>query len=317
MKPRIYVQIASYRDPECQWTVKDLFEKAKYPERIFVGICWQFDPEEDKDCFEIPSPYPKQMRITECHWKDTRGVCWARNKTQQLWQGEEYTLQIDAHTRFPQNWDEMMINELAHCPGKKPLLTCYTAPYKLPNEIKIDAPPSILRAKPFSEKGVLRFRSFYLNNPPDKPIPSAFISCHMFFARGEVFKDVPADPHMYFDQEEISLSLRLFTHGYNIYHPSKVLCYHLYHRETSAKRYNSPWRDGDKWKAMDELGHKRFEHLSGYKTHTDPEVLKDLDKFGLGKERTLEQYQEYSGVDFKNRTLADRATGGREFPELG
>ena len=25
----IFVQIASYRDPELQWTLKDLFEKAK------------------------------------------------------------------------------------------------------------------------------------------------------------------------------------------------------------------------------------------------------------------------------------------------
>ena len=34
----IFVQIASYRDPELQWTLKDLFEKAKRPENIFVGI---------------------------------------------------------------------------------------------------------------------------------------------------------------------------------------------------------------------------------------------------------------------------------------
>ena len=49
--PRIFVQIASYRDPDCQNTVKDLFEKAAHPERIFVGICWQFIKGEDDDCF--------------------------------------------------------------------------------------------------------------------------------------------------------------------------------------------------------------------------------------------------------------------------
>lgn len=75
--PRIFVGIPSYRDPgafqyvldghklfyaglsgspsisdgitECQYTVKDLFEKAQCPDRVFVGICWQFDPEEDKE----------------------------------------------------------------------------------------------------------------------------------------------------------------------------------------------------------------------------------------------------------------------------
>jgi hypothetical protein len=30
-----------------------MFEKAIFPERIFVGICWQFDEEEDKDCFQV------------------------------------------------------------------------------------------------------------------------------------------------------------------------------------------------------------------------------------------------------------------------
>ena len=47
----IFVQIASYRDPECQWTVKDLFAKAKHPDAVNVGLCWQYDPDKDKDCF--------------------------------------------------------------------------------------------------------------------------------------------------------------------------------------------------------------------------------------------------------------------------
>jgi len=64
-EPRIFVNIAAYRDTECQWTVKDLFEKARAPERIFVGLCWQFVPEEDQDCFLVPSPRPEQTRIVE------------------------------------------------------------------------------------------------------------------------------------------------------------------------------------------------------------------------------------------------------------
>ena len=36
----IFVSICSYRDSECQHTVKDLFDKAAYPGRISLGICW-------------------------------------------------------------------------------------------------------------------------------------------------------------------------------------------------------------------------------------------------------------------------------------
>ena len=37
---RIFVQIASYRDPDCQWTLKDMFEKATNPDRVFAGVVW-------------------------------------------------------------------------------------------------------------------------------------------------------------------------------------------------------------------------------------------------------------------------------------
>ena len=37
----IFVSIASYRDENCPKTLYSLFKNAKYPERVFVGICQQ------------------------------------------------------------------------------------------------------------------------------------------------------------------------------------------------------------------------------------------------------------------------------------
>ena len=98
----IFVQIASYRDPELQWTLKDLFEKAKRPENIFVGICHQYDMkgDEDKHLFEIPFSHPEQLRIDNVDYRESQGCCWARNRVQKLWKGEKYTFIIDAHTWF-------------------------------------------------------------------------------------------------------------------------------------------------------------------------------------------------------------------------
>ena len=42
---RIFVAIPSYRDRECQWTLKDMFEQASHPQRVFAGVCWQTIPE--------------------------------------------------------------------------------------------------------------------------------------------------------------------------------------------------------------------------------------------------------------------------------
>ena len=112
-EPRIFVNIAAYRDTECQWTVKDLFEKARAPERIFVGLCWQFVPEEDQDCFLVPSPRPEQTRIVEFDANKSLGACWARHHAEKLWQGEEYYLQIDSHMRFAPDWDDRLLDHSA------------------------------------------------------------------------------------------------------------------------------------------------------------------------------------------------------------
>src|SRR4051812_21937399 len=86
-EPRIFVNIASYRDTECQWTVKDLFDKARDPERVFVGLCWQFVPEEDQDCFQVETR-PEQCRVVEFHARQGLGACWARHHAEKLWRGE-------------------------------------------------------------------------------------------------------------------------------------------------------------------------------------------------------------------------------------
>jgi hypothetical protein len=76
----IFVQIPAYRDPECQWTIKDMYEKAKNPERIFTSICWQFIKKKDNICFQQPSPRPEQVRVTGIDARESKGVCWVRAK---------------------------------------------------------------------------------------------------------------------------------------------------------------------------------------------------------------------------------------------
>jgi hypothetical protein len=39
--------IASFRDPETQWTLRDVFKQAAAPERVTVGVVWQVDKEQD------------------------------------------------------------------------------------------------------------------------------------------------------------------------------------------------------------------------------------------------------------------------------
>jgi Rps23 Pro-64 3,4-dihydroxylase Tpa1-like proline 4-hydroxylase/peroxiredoxin len=309
----IFINIASYRDPECQWTVKDLFEKANNPDRIFVGICWQFDQEEDKHCFEVVTR-PEQVRIMPVDWREAEGVCWARYQTQQLWDGEEYTLMIDSHMRFVPGWDDLMIQELAACESKKPVLSCSPTPYWPPNKLGKNMNPTIRRVKPFFPDGNMRCQGEALDRAPEKPLNAAFMVANFCFSRSEIIKEVPYDPYLYFDQEEISYAARLYTHGWDIFSSRRQFLYHYYNDAKVPGGSVRPlhWRDlrqadESRIRFLRERGLKRFNHMTDYQLSNDPEIIRELDKFGWGKVRTLEQYREYCGVDFKNKTTNERA----------
>lgn len=310
---RIFVNIASYRDPECQWTVKDMFEKAAHPDRVFAGICWQFDAEEDKHCFEV-STRPEQVRIYPIDWREAEGVCWARYQAQQLWEGEEYTLMIDSHMRFVPGWDAMMIEELATCDAQKPVLSMSPVGYLPPDRLGKRMNPTIRRAKPFQPDGNIRCQGEMLDRAPEKPLRGAFLVANFIFSRSEITPEVPYDPYLYFDQEEISYAARLYTHGWDVFSPTRQMLYHYYNDVAAPGGSVRPlhWRDlhredNARIRHLRERGLKRFNHLTGYQQSSDPDVLQDIAAYGFGRVRSLAQYEQFSGVDFKHKIASERA----------
>lgn len=306
----IFVQIASYRDSECQHTVRDLFEKAANPDRIHVGICWQYDPEEDAHCFEVESPRPEQVSFTPFHWKESKGVCWARRQTQLMYQGEDYTLQIDSHMRFIPGWDKELIDQLLQCKSPKPILSASPAPYTPPNQLTENALPTIRRALFFNQAGEMRFKGMYLQKEPDGPLNAAFIAAGFVFSPGSLIADVPYDPFMAFNQEEASLAARYYTHGWDIFSPSRQIVYHYYREPEPAgapKKEKRPlfWSDRDT-QDMATLGQLRYYHLFEHKTSTDPEVIREMDAYGFGRLRSLDDYIQYCGVDYRNHRLDEQ-----------
>ena len=108
---KIFIQIASYRDPELKKTIKDCIDNSKFPENLVFGICRQYHPE---DGFDDLSEYENddRFRILNILYNESLGACWARHSLQQLYSGETYTLQIDSHMRFIKNWDDEVITML-------------------------------------------------------------------------------------------------------------------------------------------------------------------------------------------------------------
>ena len=70
------VLISSYRDPRCAQTLDNLFKRAKFPERIFVGVVDQRNLERDSfDCLALycalhapaPCPYADHVPKAAAH----------------------------------------------------------------------------------------------------------------------------------------------------------------------------------------------------------------------------------------------------------
>jgi hypothetical protein len=294
----IFIQIASYRDPELLPTIRDCISKAKFPDQLTFGICWQHDPSDRWDQLE-EFHNDKRFRIMDVHWKESKGLGWARQRTQQLYQGETYTMQLDSHHRFIPYWDEELITMLTSLQQQgysKPILTTYGAPYT-PGEPLVDPGPYQMVGKRFSPYGTILFFPETFREQDKKsvgPIRARFVSGHFFFTLGQHCGEYLYDPEIYFAGDEISLSIRSFTLGYDLFHPHKTILWHEYTRKGRVKH----WDDTPEWHILDEKSKKRLRHLL---QEEDNNI--NLGAFCLGKIRSHSDYEKYAGICFKKRKL--------------
>ena len=298
---KIFVQIASYRDPELEKTIKSMIENAKKPNNLRIGVCRQYHPE---DGFDTLNEYrkDKKFRILDVLYSESKGVCWARNQVQQLYGGEEYTLQIDSHMRFEKNWDDefiKMVKQLQKKGFPKPLLTGYVSSFNPENDPaeRIKEPWRMVFDR-FIPEGAVFFLPETIPGweKMKEPVTSRFYSAHFAFTVGHVSVEVQHDPEFYFHGEEISIAARAYTHGYDLFHPHKTLVWHEYTRKGRTKQ----WDDDKEWVNRNNVSHSKNRKLFGM----DGELSDvDFDIYGFGTERTLKEYEIYSGLRFSRRAV--------------
>jgi len=173
----------------------------------------------------------------------------------------------------------------------------------------LDAPSfPRLTAREFSKNGVLEFLATFGpgEKPPVKPVPGAFVSGNFLFGPSKIITEVPYDPFLYFYGEEISMSARLWTHGWDLFAPNEVVIYHQYIRKGEPRH----WGHHTEWWMRDKLAHARVRHLLGTELSSDPEVTVELEKYGLGSKRSVAEYERFCGVNFKAKTISDNAKKG-------
>jgi hypothetical protein len=305
-KKTILVHLPAYRDPELIPTINDALKNAKYPKRIHFGICRQFCEQDTFDNLDEFRNDPR-FHIMDVPYKEAKGLPWARAQINEtLLTNQDYILQLDSHHRFAKDWDKTLIDMHSglEARGYKPILAAYLPLYTPFND------PGGRSMEPWQQQfvcfyphGTIFIRPSLLTGWQDmtEPPMSRFLSGHFCFARSEWAKEIRHDPDIYFSGEELNLTVRSYTHGYDMFHPHKLVIWHSTMREERSGMLK--WDDDSKlgvdWWNKQELARKKIRVL--LRTEEDPNI--DLTGYDLGTVRTLRDYEKYAGFNFKNKAV--------------
>lgn len=347
----IFVSVPSYRDPECPLTLLDLFTKAKNPNRIVVGVCEQ---NELGDVQAVPSRLSgmvgtgssQRIMVTSMPARDAKGPVYARavieNELIASGAGSdvEVFMQIDSHTRVVKHWDAEIVESLKECELQKGgdgkvILSTFPSDYETGTQSKnplarttsqIDSFGVNFRDLPnfnafhswHRETGMAVTYDYKAVRHPDIYHHAGAFAANFAVGRYEAWCDVPNDmnlPYLFVGEEQ-TMGARMYTHGWDIMLPKRMMLYsksdrkyrHLFWENLYARyKKTAPAvcaeRDRIYAKSL-----ARAQSLMMTGTLGDSSL--DDDMFGLGSARTLTQYEAHMGLDYKNKVATVRARLG-------
>ena len=244
-KNTIFVSIASYRDNQCKPTIKDLYEKAKYPKNINVCICDQWK-KKDELCGTI-AKYKDNITTLKLDSDEAKGPLYARALINTHYHDEKYFLMIDSHSKFDQNWDVNLISQIKELQDKSfsNYRQSHLIPSKRQNKDKVVITSYIKDTKDRhndlnfqlcktinSDEFPAQFDSVAKRNK-DKFKQQMFIAGGFCFTIGDFVTDIrfPASLAGIFNGEEIYLSMMAYSKGYDVFSQKSNCIYHNYNLE--------------------------------------------------------------------------------------
>lgn len=305
----IFVQIASYRDDELPRTIQSCLENATYPDRLQFGVVHQWD-ESTKNSIDHYKD-DARFRVKEMPWQDARGVGYARYLCNTLYGDEDFMMQIDSHMRFDQGWDVDILDEWQRCGDQKAIISAYPSPfeYRGDREERLPYGPTQLIVKKFVDGKVPTFKGVAVDRPVDGRLRRAmYVAGGFILGEGRVCRDVPYTQEVCFTGEEMVYSLRLFSYGYTIYTPNTLGIYHLYDRPVSSRFWD------DMPKAEEDVVRKQHAEMMTVNNAFLARLFNGEANDVLGTERTLQEFENYSGVSFSKKLVHPDQTAHKEPP---
>jgi len=232
----IFLSVASYRDTSCGPTLRRAFERAKHPEKLFVGIV-QMNCERqcmtgtgwgetrrwipsgpDPDCamefctsrFGKPICDAGHVRMVRLEEKDALGPYFSRFLNSRLYRAETYFMQIDSHTNFRQDWDATMVSQIKQTPNYPRAIISNYPPDGTAEDTHVwpafdsseqENSPGLCEAT-FEGTGsatAVRFERTDAEEPKGNALSppfSCFIAAGFLFGGAQLVDEVPFDPYM-------------------------------------------------------------------------------------------------------------------------
>ena len=297
----IFVTIAAYLDGDIRNTIKSCFQNARYPDKIRLGVCWQYDNAtiaNEGYLDDLVKEYPIDIVKFPC-W-ESEGVGWAREKATRLYHNEKYCLQIDAHSRFAKDWDVSIIDNYRKLKriSEKPLLSCLPPGFSLANDgthdfESRDAMDLVQLPEIFGITEEFLFD--YLEKPANttngrsQTIPT--VEPAFIFAEGHWARDVLPEPELYYLGEDLVTTIKSYIAGYDLFAPEQNILWHRTSRTDTFKHYNT--HDLPK---IRELNNRSMRLIKDLVTQTSGVSLQKQD-------RSISDYEQYANIDFHNKLV--------------
>lgn len=349
----IFILTASYKDPEVASTMARAFARAAHPDRIFIGVHAQneggeAEPERDPiaglpytglKCPQHPiCSRIDHVKVSRQHYSLSEGPTVARARAESFYNNETYVLGIDSHCQFKRGWDNIAIDMFKRINNDYAIISTYPISYSEDHQggdgsdtyDPPDMPPyvtAICQTRRVNLHTTISFKHNFnqLAAPKNGPVRVAFFAAGFSFSRGHRILRVPYDfytPYL-FDGEEISMGVRAWTWGYDLYQPDRTIIGHLYISSGSSLRpvfWDSPdW--GIQWPCQYSSLLRLQKELHIFDVLQKPKEpgslgpggiqredkldMTDFKKYEVGPRRDADEFWRWAKIDLQNNWGAE------------
>ena len=326
----------------CPRTLYNAFTKAKQPEKVFIRVLQQRDPEVDGDCLEDyckmvvkdrgdnpdtmqmeeilkDCPYANQVFIHEIHAKEAAGPTWARGLLSKHVEAaykkgevspQDHCMSLDSHMDFEPHWDDRMVKMWEDAENEYAVLSTYVQDIEHLGEEENGNPHhQVPHLCMITYTSNVRTHATKCVNDLVKPkLTNAVWGAGLSFSKCHADLKVQVDPHTphIFDGEEFNRAARFFTYGYDVYTPNHVFVLHDYHK-SQANPIMHTWHQNSNVHGSFAEANKRLRTMIDLPHgEQDPEKALRMkqSKFGLGDRRSLDQLIQFSGFDLRHEKVS-------------